>query len=161
MIETATLILFTKLTLAAFLGVLIGAERTIAGKRAGMRTFALVAMGAALFVIVSVLITTQYMEILNFDPMRVPAAIISGIGFLGAGMILLRENALRGLTTAAGLWVSAGVGVATGFGLYAIAVFATLLTLFIFTTLWFIEEKIRLNFGKTEPVVVEDEGDLY
>ncbi|MAZ67700.1 magnesium transporter MgtC [bacterium] len=149
---------FLQLSLAAFLGLLLGAERSIAGKSAGMRTFALVSLGACLFVVVSVLITTQYFGKVNFDPMRVPAAIISGIGFIGAGLIMFRQNLMRGLTTAAGMWVAAGVGAAVGFGLYYIATFTTLLTLLIFTAVWFIEANLKLYFGRhnVEPVVNKD-----
>lgn len=132
-------ILLLKIIIAAVLGMLIGLERTIAGKRAGMRTFALVSVGSALFVIVSNAIVQDS----AFDPMRVPAAIVSGIGFLGAGMILLRQDVLRGLTTAAGLWVTAGVGIAVGFGMYYVATFVVLVTLLIFMGVWFLEQVIK------------------
>lgn len=153
-LEPTTVIIFMQLSLAAFLGILLGAERAVAGKSAGMRTFALVSLGACLFTIISILVTTQYLGKVNFDPMRVTAAIISGIGFIGAGLILFRQNLLRGLTTAAGLWVSAGVGSAVGFGLYAIAVFVTLLTLLIFTAVWFLEAKLKVHYGRhnVEPI---------
>lgn len=146
--------LFIQLSLASVLGLFIGGERTIAGKVAGMRTFALVSLGACLFIITSVLVTNQYIGIVSFDPMRVAAGIISGIGFIGAGLILFKENSLRGLTSAAGLWVAAGVGIATGFQLYAIAIFATVLTLFIFTAVWFIEDYIRRNYKLRETAQV-------
>jgi len=141
-------IIFTQLALAAILGLILGAERSVAGKSAGMRTFALVSLGACLFTIISVLVTTQYLGKVNFDPMRVTASIVTGVGFIGAGLIMFRQNIVRGLTTAAGMWIAAGVGVATGFGLYAIAVYTTLLTLFIFTAVWFIEAKLKLHFGR-------------
>ncbi len=155
MFEFTVLDLFLNLAVAAGLGLVLGFERTIAGKRAGMRTFALVSLSAALFVVVSILINDMFLGRVNFDPMRVPAAIISGIGFIGAGLILFRENALRGLTTAAGLWVAAGVGVASGFGLYAIAIFTTLLTLFIFTAVWFVEYYVKHFARKTIPTTIE------
>lgn len=148
------LTIFMQLSVAALLGLVLGAERSIAGKSAGMRTFALVSLAACVFVIMSVVVTTQYLGKVNFDPMRVPAAIISGIGFIGAGLIMFRQNLMRGLTTAAGLWVAAGVGATVGFGMYAIAVFVTLLTLFIFTAVWFVEAKLKLHFGRhnVEPI---------
>ena len=159
--EPATMTIFIQLALAAFLGLLLGAERSIAGKSAGMRTFALVALGSCLFTVMSLLVTTQYLGKVNFDPMRVTAAIISGIGFIGAGLILFRQNLLRGLTTAAGLWVAAGVGSAVGFGLYAIAAFVTLLTLLIFTAAWFVEAHLKLHFGRhnVEPIRKHSESD--
>ena len=147
--EPSTIVLFSQLALATFLGLLIGAERSIAGKTAGMRTFALVALGAALFTIISVLVTTQYLGKVNFDPMRVTASIIAGVGFIGAGLIIFRQDILRGLTTAAGMWVAAGVGVAVGFGLYTVAIFVTFLTLLIFTAVWFIEAHLKNRFGRT------------
>ena len=149
---------FMQLTLAAVLGLLLGAERSIAGKSAGMRTFALIALGSCLFTITSVLVTTEYLGKVNFDPMRVTAAIISGVGFIGAGLILFRQNLLRGLTTAAGMWIASGVGVAVGFGLYAIALFTTLITLFIFTAVWFVEAKLKIHFGRAnvESIVTDN-----
>ncbi len=151
---TLTTILI-QLTVAALLGLLVGAERSIAGKSAGMRTFALVSLGACLFTITSVVITTQYFGKVNFDPMRVPAAIITGIGFIGAGLILFRESLVRGLTTAAGMWIAAGIGIAVGFGLYIIAAYTALLTLFIFTAVWFVEAKVKVYFGhnSVEPII--------
>ncbi|MDP2650184.1 MAG: MgtC/SapB family protein [bacterium] len=155
---------FLQLGLATLLGLLLGTERSVAGKAAGMRTFALVSLSACLFVVISVLVTTEYLGRVNFDPMRVPAAIITGIGFIGTGIIIFRSNVMRGLTTAAGLWVAAGVGVAVGLGLYAIAIFATLMTLLIFTAVWFAEDMLKRNFGRNAPqyktTTDSDEDDL-
>lgn len=147
--DPTLLTVFLQLTLATVLGLILGAERSVAGKNAGMRTFALVSLGACLFTVISVLITTEYLGKVNFDPMRVPAAIIAGIGFIGAGLMLFRQNIMRGLTTAAGMWIAAGIGIAIGFGMYAVATFVTLMTLFIFTAVWFIEARIKMQFGRT------------
>lgn len=135
--------IFIQLFIAAVLGGLLGLERALAGKTAGLRTFALVSMGSALFVNISEIVGNQYAGISAFDPLRVASQIIVGIGFLGAGLIIFKESKISGLTTAAGLWVSAGIGVAVGYKLYSIAIFVTVLTLFIFTILWFIENKIK------------------
>jgi len=137
--------MFTRLSVAMFLGVLLGAERITAGKTAGMRTHALVSMGSALFVIVSVLVATEFAAEggTNFDPLRVAAQIVTGIGFLGAGLIIFTGSKLRGLTTAAGLWVAAGIGMASGFGFYVIATFVTAITLLVFTLLWYVERSIK------------------
>jgi len=135
--------IFLRLFVAMIMGVAIGLERTVAHKTAGMRTYGLVSMGAALFVIVSIIMTQQYSNITSLDPLRMASQIIMGIGFLGAGLIIFRESTLSGLTTAAGLWVAGGIGTAVGFGLYTIAIFATILTLFIFSILWVIENKIK------------------
>ena len=147
---TPSLLVFGQLMLATVLGMLIGTERVAAGKRAGTRTFALVAMGACLFVITGKEVSDAYLGILNFDPMRIAAAVVQGVGFLGAGLIFVRDNTLNGLTTAAGLWVAAGVGIAAGFGLYAIACFATFLTLFVFTVVWRVEDFLKHFFDSHE-----------
>lgn len=131
------------LLLALVLGMLLGVERTFAGKTAGLRTYGLVAMGSALFIIVSKIVLIDFVGLTSFDPLRVAAGVISGIGFIGAGLILFKENKLSGLTTAAGLWVASGIGIACGFELYMLATFATFLTLFAFTALWFVEDKVR------------------
>src|SRR6185436_11933372 len=115
-----------------------GVERLYAHKTASMRTYALVSMGASMFILISTTIVGKYMNNANFDPLRMAAQIISGAGFLGAGMIIFQEKKLTGITTAAGLWVSAGIGMACGFGLYTLAIFGTILTLFIFSVLWVI-----------------------
>ena len=156
MFDFTLLQIFMHLTLAAFLGILIGAERAVAGKTAGMRTFALVSTGAALFVTLSVLVTNQYFGRVPFDPMRIVASIVSGVGFIGAGLILLRNDVLRGLTTASGLWISSGIGATVGFGFYQIAIFTTLLVLLIFTAIWFVETKIKSIVKKGQPTTLEE-----
>lgn len=134
---------FLQLFVAAFLGMLLGIERSLAGKTAGMRTYALVSMGACLFILTSVAVTESLVAITPIDPLRVFEGIITGVGFIGAGIILFKDSSLKGLTTAAGLWIAAGIGIAVGYGLFAMAVFTTLLTLFIFTGMWFLENKLR------------------
>ena len=133
---------FVSLFIAMGLGIAIGVERYLAGKTAGVRTYTLVSMGSALFVIISQIITSRFVG-QTFDPMRMAAQIIAAVGFLGVGAIFHKDNQVSGVTTAAGLWVSAGVGMACGFGLYSLALMATLLTLFTFIVLWFIEKQIR------------------
>lgn len=133
---------FVSLFIAMGLGIAIGVERYLAGKTAGVRTYTLVSMGSALFVIISQIITSRFVG-QTFDPMRMAAQIIAAVGFLGVGAIFHKDNQVSGVTTAAGLWVSAGVGMACGFGLYSLAFMATLLTLFTFIVLWFIEKQIR------------------
>ena len=116
--------MLTRLVLAAVLGGLIGAEREWRGKVAGTRTHLLVALGAALMVLVS-----RHGFGGTGDPGRVAAQIVSGIGFLGAGAIMVDRHSVHGLTTAAGIWVAAGIGMATAAGLYALAVATTVLSL--------------------------------
>lgn len=138
-----------KLLVAVLLGGTLGLERTLAHKTAGMRTYALVSMGAALFVIVAQTIANRYLDagIRGFDPLHTASQVIAGIGFIGAGLIIFKDDKLSGLTTAAGLWVASGIGLAVGYGLYPVAVIATIITLLIFTALWFIEQHI--NGGTT------------
>jgi putative Mg2+ transporter-C (MgtC) family protein len=133
---------FWQLFLAVILGGAIGMERELARKTAGMRTFALVSMGAALFSIVSRANSISALGTPNFDPTRIAAQIVTGIGFLGAGLIIFREDKLRGLTTAAGLWVTAAIGMAVGFQLYYTAIFGTILTIVILLFFWWIEHKL-------------------
>lgn len=135
------LTILIRLSVATLLGLLIGAERSRVGKRAGMRTYALVALGASFFVIIAGVVSAQFAPGAVFDPLRVASQIVVGIGFLGAGVIFVQRNELTGLTTAAGLWVAAGVGVACGYGLYTIAAYVTFLTLFIFEAMWYVEER--------------------
>lgn len=120
--DTGVLIL--RLMLAGFLGGLIGAEREYRAKVAGMRTHLLVAIGAALMLIVS-----RYGFDGQGDPSRVAAQIVSGIGFIGAGAIMVQRHAVHGLTTAAGIWVAAGIGMAVAAGLYEVGIAATVLSL--------------------------------
>lgn len=114
-----------RLSVALLLGGLIGLEREYRSKDAGFRTHFLVALGSALFCIVS-----QYGFGAELkDSSRVAAQVVSGIGFLGAGTIIFQKNVVRGLTTAAGLWVTAAIGLACGTGMYVVASITTALML--------------------------------
>lgn len=146
-----TNVMFAKLFLAVFLGALIGTERAIVAKQpAGMRTFGLVALGASLFVITANYVNSQYVGIVNFDPMHIAVGLITGIGFIGGGLIIFRGDTLHGVTTAAGLWITCAIGMAVGFGLYAVSIFATLLTLIIFTGMWYVEDRFKHWFQEYE-----------
>ncbi|MEU7315123.1 MgtC/SapB family protein [Streptomyces sp. NPDC007083] len=115
---------FADLALAFVLTSLIGLERRAKRKSAGLRTHALVGIGAALFMLVSKYGFADLMgrEDVSFDPSRIAAQVVSGVGFLGAGVIFLRRDVVRGLTTAAIVWLSAAVGMACGAGLPLLAV---------------------------------------
>lgn len=133
-----------KLIAALFLGMSLGIERAIAGKTAGMRTYGLVTMGSALFVIIGVIAGDQYGTLGgNIESLHFAGQIITGVGFLGAGLIILKSSKVSGVTTAAGIWASAGVGMAIGYGLYALAIIATVLILFVFTGLWYVEDSLK------------------
>ncbi len=126
-----------QLFLAVILGALLGLERERVGKAAGTRTFALVSLGSALFTILSQQLLVSYLNAfqtagafpigLSIDPSRMIGQIVLGIGFLGAGVIIHHGYEVVGLTTAAELWVAAGIGTAVGLGFYGIAIVATLL----------------------------------
>lgn len=138
----------TRLVLAGVLGALIGLEREIRAKEAGLRTHFLVALGSALLMIVSkwgFLDVVSTDGIRGADPARVAAQIVSGIGFIGAGAIMVQKHYVLGLTTAAGLWVVAGIGMATGCGLYAIAVTATIFVLIGLELFRYIVKSVRLT----------------
>ena len=135
--------IISRLAIAVLLGMVIGGERLFVHKEAGMKTHSLVAMGAAVFVLVSEAMVKKYIDLPGLNPTMIPAQIIVGIGFIGAGMIIFHNSHTRGLTTASGLWVTAGIGMASGFGLYALAIISTVLTLFIFIAMIIIEKPIR------------------
>lgn len=136
-------VIFLQLILALLLGMALGVQRTLSGKNAGMRTYSLVSMGCALLVIVAQTVIASYPTKINFDPLSLAGSVMQGVGFLGAGLIIFHGTKINGLTTAAGIWVSAAIGIAVGYNMYVIAVFATVLTLVVFTLLWSFEEKIR------------------
>jgi putative Mg2+ transporter-C (MgtC) family protein len=138
----------TKLFAALLLGMSLGVERAIAGKSAGVRTHALVAMGSALFIITGLLALGQHssLERTYIESIRIAVAIITGIGFLGAGLFLFKDSNAGGMTTAAGIWVASGVGIAVGYGLFTVAIISTIFTLLIFTLFWYLENKVK-DFG--------------
>ncbi|MEK7227275.1 MAG: MgtC/SapB family protein [Patescibacteria group bacterium] len=137
--------MITQLITALLLGSILGIERTLAHKTAGVRTYGLVSMGACLFVILA-RIVGPVTDIGSPGQMYVLQGLIIGIGFIGGGTILRthehnHEHA-SGLTTAAGLWIVTGIGAAAGYGLLPLALFTTIATLLVFTVFWFIERKI-------------------
>lgn len=129
--------IFFQLFLAALLGGLIGLERECKNKQAGLRTYALVCLGSALFTIIAFEVSQAFLEKpgAGVDPTRVIQAVATGIGFIGAGLIVFRRNTIEGLTTAAGLWVVAAVGVAIGAKLYLPALFTAFLAILILVSL--------------------------
>jgi putative Mg2+ transporter-C (MgtC) family protein len=132
-IQTALL----RLGLALVLGACVGLERERGERSAGLRTNALVALGSSLIMIVSAFGFADILGTNNvvLDPSRIAAQVVSGIGFLGAGTILLRKEVVKGLTTAAAIWVVAAIGLACGAGLLLEAIFTTILTIAVLTLL--------------------------
>jgi putative Mg2+ transporter-C (MgtC) family protein len=145
-----------RVALAAALGAVIGAEREIREREAGLRTHLLVSVGAALFTIVSafgfhdVLATGDPRVLVRLDPSRIAAQIVSGIGFLGAGAIIRQGLTVRGLTTAATLWVSAAIGMAAGAGYYSGAVITTVVVLFALWPLRYVAYQTLERFRPSE-----------
>mgnify|MGYP002624129070 CR=1 FL=1 len=138
---------------AGILGGLIGFEREFRAKEAGVRTHFIVALGSALFMIIS-----QYAFSGRFDAARVAAQVVSGIGFIGAGVIIFQKNAVRGVTTAAGLWVAAAIGLACGAEMYSVAIAATLMTILVLETMHFITRThSEKEFSVTLSPVTNDE----
>ena len=129
MIDSETFIILFQIAFAAFLGLVMGFERHHSGKAAGLRTYALVAMGAALFTIMSVTGFSDFEGI--SDPTRVASQVVVGIGFLGAGLIFVKGGNVVGLTTAAGLWAAAAIGMAVGLQMYMVALFAAVIAFII------------------------------
>ncbi len=122
---------FFRLLVAGVLGALVGIDREYRAKEAGFRTHFLVALGSALFMIVSKYGFEDILgkEGVGLDPSRIASQVVTGIGFLGAGTIIIQKLFVRGLTTAAGIWTTAAVGLAVGAGQYWLGISATLLTL--------------------------------
>lgn len=120
-----------RLFIAGILGAIVGLDREYRAKEAGYRTHFLVSLGSALIMIVSQYGFEQVIQenSVSLDPSRVAAQVVSGIGFLGAGTIIIQKQFVRGLTTAAGIWATAGIGLAVGAGMYGIGAAATVLTL--------------------------------
>lgn len=147
-----------RLIIAGILGIIIGAEREYRAKEAGHRTHFLVALGSALLMIIS-----QYgfpnvtgYESPSFDPSRIAAQVVTGIGFLGAGTIIFKQNYVRGLTTAAGIWATSAIGLAIGAGMFALGVLATTLVLVALETINFFtptanEKEISLTIRTKHP----------
>lgn len=120
-----------RIFIAGLLGGAIGLEREYRAKEAGFRTHFLVSLGSGLFMILSAHGFSDVVinEATRHDVSRIAAQVVSGIGFIGAGCIIFQKHAVRGLTTAAGLWVAAAIGMAAGAGMYAIALAATLMVI--------------------------------
>ncbi len=146
-----------KLIMACILGGIIGLERESLSRPAGFRTYTLVCVGSALAMVVSIDMYYQFYKTVNADPGRIAAQVVSGIGFLGAGTIMREGATIRGLTTAAGLWVVACIGLAVGAGLYIPAMVTTALILFVLIYFAKLEGQFTgMRLYKGIVVVVED-----
>jgi len=128
-----------RLLLTLFLSGLIGLERQVHRRDAGLRTHILVALGSCLIMLTSLYVFDIYRSQVALDPVRIAAGVVTGIGFLGAGTIIRESDGVRGLTTAASLWVVAGIGLAVGVGFNKIAIYTTVLVLIVLHFLRYLE----------------------
>jgi putative Mg2+ transporter-C (MgtC) family protein len=131
-----------RLTLSVLLSGLIGLERQMHRRTAGLRTHILVALGSCLIMLTSMYVFDIYRDVVALDPARIAAGVITGIGFLGAGAIIHEQESVRGLTTAASLWVAAAIGLAAGIGFQRAAIFTTALTLVVLFFLRQLEDRL-------------------
>jgi len=141
-----------RLFIAGTLGSIIGLDREYRAKEAGYRTHFLVSLGSALIMIVS---QHGFGEILdtpnvNLDPSRIASQVVTGIGFIGAGTIILHKQIVRGLTTAAGIWATSGIGLAIGAGMYELGISATILTLICLEVLSFLLKNVGMKSSVVE-----------
>ena len=158
--------LLERILLSAFLGGLLGYERDMHGRGAGLRTHLLVSMGACVFMILSTRV--EYFGVALSptgisrvtDPARIAAQVVTGIGFLGAGVIIKEGLSIRGLTTAACLWVAAAIGLTSGVGFYAIAFATTAIALFSLTFLRLFENFYRKDVYRNLVVSVPNAVDI-
>ena len=139
-----------RLVLSVVLSGLIGMERQMHRRHAGLRTHILVSMGSCLIMLTSLYVFDIYKDIVALDPARIAAGVITGIGFLGAGTIMRDKEGIRGLTTAASLWVVAGLGLAVGCGFWKAASLATALALIVLLFLRYAEDTVFGKFAKED-----------
>jgi putative Mg2+ transporter-C (MgtC) family protein len=154
-----------KLLFASFLGAMIGLERDLHGRAAGLRTNLLVSLGAAIFMLLSESIALSHSQalvdsVIRVDPTRIAAQIVTGIGFLGAGAIIKNGLTIRGLTTAACLWISAGIGMSIGAGYYSMGILTTLISLFALTVLSKAERHYKKNAYRILEITIPHKTDL-
>jgi len=151
-----------RLVLAALLGGAIGLERELRERQAGLRTHLVVCLGSALFTLVSAYGFREFLvhggSVVRADPTRIAAQVVTGVGFLGAGAILRQGDDVHGLTTAASIWVAAALGMAVGFGYYAIAIFTALLVVVMLVAIRPVEERFirrRWNRRHDDPPIID------
>lgn len=157
-----------RLLVAGILGAIIGLDREYRAKEASYRTHFLVSLGSALIMIVS---QYGFQEIIkessvSLDPSRVAAQVVSGIGFIGAGTIIFQKQIVRGLTTAAGIWATAGIGLAVGAGMYVLGIAAMILTLVGLELLSYLFKSIgmkssMITFSATQKITLKQIADRF
>ena len=134
-----------RLVLSMILGMMVGMERKRKGQVAGVRTFALISMGACMAMLLSIYVPQEYLGLKNGYPGRIAAQVVTGVGFLGGGAMIHMRGSVRGLTTAAGIWMVATIGMSVGVGMYAVAIIGTLLILLTLIALEVWEHRRRIG----------------
>ena len=134
-----------RLVLSMLLGMMVGMERKRKGQVAGVRTFALISMGACMAMLLSIYVPQEYLGLKNGDPGRIAAQVVTGVGFLGGGAMIHMRGSVRGLTTAAGIWMVATIGMSVGVGMYAVAIIGTTLILLTLISLEIWEHRRRIG----------------
>ena len=160
------LVITVRLLMAAFLSGMIGIERETKKQPAGLRTHLLVGTGACLMMILSVTGFDTYLNDasgpLQYDPSRIPSYVISGIGFLGAGTIIVNRGSVKGLATAASIWVAAGLGLVIGIGMYYVAVLSTVIVIGTLYVLGKVEKKyISTHKHRQITIIAEDRDEMF
>jgi putative Mg2+ transporter-C (MgtC) family protein len=138
--------IITRLVVAAVLGACMGLERSLAGKHAGMRTYALVSLGSCLFTVAGLVASYQLSSFAGINPLQIAGSVVIGIGFIGTGLAMYKTGHVE-LTTGAGVWLVAAIGMTAGFGYFAVALAATVLGVLIFWLLLHLENKLRSRYG--------------
>jgi putative Mg2+ transporter-C (MgtC) family protein len=139
--------IITRLVVAVVLGLAMGVERSLAGKHAGMRTYALVALGSSLFTVIGVVASYQLSNFGGINPLQLAGSVAIGIGFIGSGLVMFNKQSHAELTTASGIWVVAAIGMAAGFGYFGVALAAAVLGILIFSLLLRVENRLRERWG--------------
>lgn len=134
-----------RLVLSMFLGIMVGMERKRKGQVAGIRTFALISMGACMAMLLSIYVPQEYLGLKNGDPGRIAAQVVTGVGFLGGGAMIHMRGSVRGLTTAAGIWMVATIGMSVGVGMYMVSIVGTMLILLTLISLEVWENRRRIG----------------
>ena len=158
MIEVTPLSASLKLLVSFFLGAIIGTERQTRRQSAGIRTFSLICMGSTTAMLLSIWIPQSYPHLLNGDPGRIAAQVLTGIGFLGAGAIIQSRGSVHGLTTASTIWVVAIMGMAVGAGMYVPAFLLTMTSLFVLVALDRVEKRKALT-GQIKQLLINFDTD--
>lgn len=162
LVSHTEVVTLSRLLVATILGAVVGYERERSGKIAGLRTHTLVALGSALFTVISVLLFTRVPSVNGVQgyDYHLIANIIVGIGFIGAGAIMRKDDRVHGTTTAASLWIVAAVGMASGFGFYKEAVATTVLAYAVLTGLWLFEKRMHrsIHYRREHPQEAADAG---